>query len=304
MLQGQTDLLAWVSVAAFLLAAVAQWWDRDRARLAAAGAWGVFAVFWLALVPFYAFEMKSIIEAALAAAAVPGSLYAGYLLYRGRESLLVLTRSVAVMGAIYLPFTTVPWLYGPLVETTTRQIEWGIYQLGYTPGVTTGELGLRNTFVFETDGHTYLQSIVLACTGIGSLTIFIGLVAAVRASLGRKLRALAIALPIIWVLNVFRNVFIAVAQGKQWFAGIAEQVIFTLFATSDPRMVSFFWADRVISQSLSVVALVVLFYLVTREVPELSTVFEDVLFMATGREYDLQQELGLGVRTDGGPERE
>jgi len=294
------DPLAWLSVAAFVAAALAEWRDRDAARVLGAGAWVVFAVFWLALVPHYAFEQRSIIEAVLSAVAVPACLSTGLLLYRGRTSLLVLTRSVAVMGAIYLPFTTVPWLYGPLVEVTTRQIEWGIVHLGYAPGVTTGDLGLRNTFVFETNGHTYVSHIVLACTGLGSITIFVGLVAAVRAPLHRKVRALAIAVPVIWTLNIARNVFIALAHGKQWFADVAERAIFLLFGTSNPHMVSFLWADRIVSQSLSVVALVAITWLVVREVPELSTVLEDVIFVATGTEYDLQRELGLGARADGG----
>ena len=300
--QGPTDLLAWIVVAAFVATAITEQYDRDRARLVGAGAWAVFAAFWLALVPHFAFEQMSIIEGILSAVAVPASLYTGYLLFRGRDSLLVLSRSVAVMGAIYLPFSTVPWLAEPLVEVTTRQINWGIRQLGYAPEVTIGETGMRNTFVFHTDGRIYKTAIVLACTGLGSITIFVGLVAAVRASLTRKLRTLAVVVPIIWVLNIVRNVFIALAQGKQWFAGVYPEVVLTLFGAESEYLVSFLWADRVIAQSLSVVALVGLTWLVVRELPELSVVFEDVIFLATGREYDLQRELGVGpgVRPDGG----
>lgn len=301
--QGPTDLLAWAAVAAFVATALAEQYDRDAARRVGAGAWAVFAAFWLALVPHFAFEQLSIVEGVLSAAAVPASLYTGYLLYRGRTSLLVLTRSVAVMGVIYLPFTTVPWLSEPLVEVTTRQIDWGIRQLGYAPALTDGEAGMRNTFVFHTGSHVYRTSIVLACTGLGSITIFVGLVAAVRASLGRKLRALAVVVPVIWVLNIARNVFIALAQGKQWFAGVYPDLVMALFGAESEHLVSFLWADRIIAQSLSVVALIAITWLVVRELPELSVVFEDVIFLATGREYDLQRELGVGVRPDGG-ERE
>lgn len=58
-------------------------------------------------------------------------------------------------------------------------------------------------------------------------------------------------------------------------------------------MVSFFISDRIISQALAVVALVGVTYLVVHEVPELLTVIEDVLYMVTGDEYDLRNELGL-----------
>jgi hypothetical protein len=44
-----------------------------------------------------------------------------------------------------------------------------------------------------------------------------GLIAAVRAPLRRKLRALAVSLPVIYGLNLLRNVFISIGFGEQLF---------------------------------------------------------------------------------------
>lgn len=290
MLQAPTDLLAWLTVAAFAAGALLELRHRRWGRLLTAAAWVTFALFWLALVPYYAFEHKSIIEAVLSAAAVPASLYVGYLLLGGRDSLMVLSRGVAVMGALYLPFTTIHTLEEPLVEATTQQVQWGLHALGYDPQLVSNDAGFLNTFVWVTDGHRYLTEILLACTGLGSIAIFVGLVAAVRAPLDRKLRALAVSVPVIWVLNIARNVFITVAQGKQWFADVAPGVVMFLFGTNDPHLVSFLWADRVISQSASVVALVFILWLVLRELPELGVVVEDLLYVATGNEYEIGRE--------------
>lgn len=298
--QGPTDALAWLTVAAFVVAALVERRDRRLGRALGAVAWVAFAGFWALLVPHFALVQNSIVEGVLSALAVPGCLYVGYRLWRGRDSLLVLTRAVAVMGVVYLPFATVPWLARPLIEATARQIEFVFGLLGYSPGVATGDEGAASTFVFHTDGHVYRTSIVLACTGLGSMTIFVGLVAAVRAPLHRKLRALAVAVPVIWALNLARNVFIALAQGKQWFADLYPEAVLFAFGASDPHLVSFLWADRVISQSLSVVALVGITWLVVREVPELSTVFEELVYLATGREMDLRGVVGRDVRVDGG----
>lgn len=297
--QGPTDPLAWLAVGSFLAGALLERYDREWGRRVTAGAWGVFAVFWLVLVPFYAFVQHSIVEGVLSAAAVPASAYVGYLLWKGRESLMVLSRGVAVMGAIYLPFTTIRALEEPLVEATVVQIRWTLHALGYHPELVTNDLGYRNTFVWVTDGHRYLTEILLACTGLGSMTIFLGLVAAVRAPLSRKLRALAVSVSVIWVLNVARNAFIAVAQGKQWFADVAPELVLFLFGASDPHIVSFLWADRVISQSLSVLALVGILWLVLRELPELGTVVEDLLYVATGNEYEIGRDPPGGA--GGGP---
>jgi archaeosortase A (PGF-CTERM-specific) len=65
-------------------------------------------------------------------------------------------------------------------------------------------------------------------------------------------------------------------------------------------MVSFFISDRIISQFLAVLALVGITYLVVREVPELLTIIEDVLYMVTGDEYDLREALDLEETNRGG----
>ncbi|WP_276260524.1 archaeosortase A [Haloglomus litoreum] len=299
MSQALTDALAWVSIAAFVVAVLAELRDRRTASLAAAGAWALFAVFWLALIPQFLLVEKSAIEGVLSALAVPASLSAAYLLYRGRESLLVLTRGVAVMGLIYLPATTIPWIYGSLIETTTAQTNVLIEAAGYDPTVATGEEGLRNTFVFNTDGNTYETFIVLACTGLGSMAIFAGLIAAVRAPLRRKLAAFAISVPVIWVLNLVRNAFIAVAFGKQWFQVAVPQVS-ALFGIQPDEvgLVSFYLADKVISQSASVVALVLITYPVVRALPELAGVLDDALYVVTYREFHTAEALGLEADSD------
>jgi len=133
---------------------------------------------------------------------------------------------------------------------------------------------------------------VLACTGLGSIAIFGGLIAAVRAPLNRKLRALAVAVPIIFVLNVFRTAFISIVAGNQLMHWFPDVVLF-IFGESNPYRVSFLVSDRIISQVLAVFALIAIAYLVARELPEILTVLEDILYLLTGEEHDLQDALDL-----------
>lgn len=216
------------------------------------------------------------------------------------------------MGLIYLPFetipamtiagTTIPAPRTVLIRLVTGQTYWLIDSLGYDPTLVTGDMGLLNTFKFVTPGgHVLLFSLVLACTGLGSISIFAGLIAAVDAPFSRKLRAFAVSVPIIYLLNLARTTFIAIVFGKQYMQWFVDEVLL-LFGASDPYKVPFFLSDRVISQSLSVVALVAITYLVVRELPELLGVVEDVLYVATRREYDLATEFDLPQQTvtDGG----
>jgi archaeosortase A (PGF-CTERM-specific) len=290
-----TDALAWVVVGAFLLAAGLGVADRRAsARRVGAAGWAAFGVFWLALVPTFAVEMRSPIEGALSLVAVPACLYAGLLLYRGRTSLLVLTRAVAFMGLLYLPVETVPVVRRLLIETVAAQSFAIMDALGTGATLEVGPTyGYDNRFVFRSSAGVYSTYVVTACTGIGSIAIFGGLVAAVEAPLRRKLRAFALAVGIIWVLNLGRNAFIATAYGQQWFRQDALVGAVTAAVGGDAGYVSYFVADRVIAQSLSVLALVGITMLVVRRVPELLSVLEEAAYVLTRRDLDLADLLGV-----------
>ena len=301
-LAAHSDALAWLSIALFAGSVLLDWYDRDLARYLAAVAWGVFGVFWLVLFPHFAFEQRSAIEGVLSLAAFPACLYAAYLLVQGRETLFLLTRAVAIMGAIYMPFT----MYAPakelLIETVAAQGHFVLQLLGADQirlVERDGDITGAFYYVHPQEGP-FTTNVLLACTGLGSIAIFSGLIGAVRAPLRRKLKALAIAIPVIWVLNMARVVFITMAFSYQWLQfGVGP--ITSLVGYENPNMVSYFISDRVIAQSLSVVALVGIAWAVARVLPELLTVAEDVMYIVTGDEYDLHDAVGVdkAVRADG-----
>ncbi|MFC7177397.1 archaeosortase A [Halosegnis marinus] len=284
-----TTVLAWVVVVAFAGGVLLPRYDARAGRLVTAGAWVVFGVFWGTLVPHFWFAKASFIEAGLSVVAVPACAYTGYLLYRGRDSLFVLSRAVAVMGVIYLPATTLDPLFEPLIELVAVQAQWGIELLGYDPVIVGNGEGVDSVILFNpgTDAARSTE-ILLACTGLGSIAILAGLILAVDASRERKAKALLVSVPTIWVLNIVRNVFIAAAFGAQWFQVFVPQVIGVFGATgSSPELASYYIADKVLAQSASVVALVAILLAVLRYVPELKAVVADVLYLVTGTEYDL-----------------
>ncbi|MFP8955672.1 archaeosortase A [Natrialbaceae archaeon A-CW3] len=290
-----TDALAWIAIGAFVLAMGLWWRERtDAARYLAAGAWVVFGVFWLTMVPYYYADAQSPIQTILSLAALPLCAYTGYLLYRGRTSLLLLSKAVALMGIIYLPVETIPFARQWLIETTAAQAHFGMELFGYSPGINEGANGYQSRFDFDPDetvtGRT--TYIVLACTGIGSMAIFGGLIAAVKAPLRRKATAFVAAIGVIWFLNLVRNVFIAIASPYGWFQYEPLIYITTTFMGAPENRTSFLVAHNFIAQSLSIVALVGITYLVIRILPEVLEPLEEALFVITGNEYDLVDALG------------
>jgi len=302
-----SDPLAWLVLATFLGAVVLDATGRrEQARYVAVFAWVLFAVFWLSLIHYYAVTSKSLVEGLGSLIAVPSCLYAGYLLANGRDSLFVLTRAIAGMALVFLPFEAYWPARALLIETVTRQTEFAMGLVGQTPpedftvisGAEVGRPDLRSTFQFwPAEDHRITYTIRIACTGLGSIAIFAGAIVAVRAPLERKLRALAVSVPVIYVLNIVRNVFIGLSFGQQRLH-LFPDLVMTAFASGDPYMVSYFIADRILAQVLSVVALVGITWLVVRDLPEIVVPLEDVLYMLTGTEYDLLSALDADAGGD------
>jgi archaeosortase A (PGF-CTERM-specific) len=292
--------LAWASILAFVASAILEVSDRRRLAVpVAAAGWAIFGVFWLSKFHYFYVEFGSPLEGILSLAALPLCFYAAYLLVSGRDSLLVVSRAVACMGLIYLPVATIEPVKVFLIESVAQQSAWGMELLGYDVTLTEGANGYQGRFTFASRPEdSYTTYIVLACTGIGSISIFGGLTAAVRAPLRRKVAGFAAATGIIYVLNLFRNVFVGIAAPFGWFDVGVSQTIATTMA-GDVHT-SFFIAHHLISQSLSVVALVVITLVVVRIVPEVVEPLEEVLFVITKTEYDLAAAIGQ-TQVAGGP---
>lgn len=306
--------LGWGAIALFLLGAALEYYDREYARPMVAVAWVLFGVFWLSLVHHFIFVQRSVIESLGSILAIPLALYLAVLLWRGRDSLFVLSRAIAIMGIVYFSVIAIPAIHQTLIEVVTQQTAFLMGLVGFQPDVISGtqltiadgttlEIAkksnpFRSTFVFDASDVAYMEqpvityTIVTACTGIGSMAIFIGLILAVRAPIERKLRALAVSIPVIYVLNLFRNVFIGITFGEQ-MTNFFPELVMGLFSLESQWQVSYIISDRIIAQGLSVVALVVIMWLVVRELPEVLSIIEDVLYVLTRREYDLQEALGF-----------
>jgi len=300
-LGGYSTPLIWLSILAFLAGAVLEVTDRRSLAVPiAAGGWILFGVYWFSMFHYFYVEFGSPLEGVLSLAALPLSLYAAYLLLDGRDSLLVVSRAIACMGLIYLPVATIDVVKVFLIESVAQQSAWGMELLGYDVWLTEGANGYDSRFTFASRPEdSYGTYIVLACTGLGSISIFGGLTAAVQAPLRRKLGGFIAATGIIYVLNLFRNIFVGLAAPFGWFGGPRFETIATTLGGGDVHT-SFFISHHLISQSLSVVALIAITLIVIRLVPEVVQPLEEVLYVLTNSEVDLAAAIGQPRSTAGG----
>lgn len=151
---------------------------------------------------------------------------------RDRASLRWFRGAVAFAGLPYLATFHVPWLSKLAIVTIAAQTAWmlrfsgaGDVHVGET-WVTTpdgpvaweawegnrwfwlnpvGEYPIRTDLIWGVDGTSVGVNIVLACTALQSMIVFVGAIAVLNMSWRRRARALLLTLPLIHVLNVFRN---------------------------------------------------------------------------------------------------
>jgi len=176
------------------------------------------------------------------------------------ETLIEVTAFSALACMVYFPFVFISSLNSALIEMTAFLSASLGRMLGY-PMLAQGR-------VIELNGSTI--EIILACTAIESMALFTGATLGIKADKRRKLKAFLISVPVIYFLNLFRNVFVSVS-----------------FAYSIFGKESFYIAHHVIAKALSFLALLAIAYAVFRILPELTELI-----------YSLREEIIRGVKGD------
>lgn len=275
--------LAWVVVALFTLTTICHH-VTNRYRVAVGVlAWGGFAAFWIRLLPRFAFGMHSVVETVGAVVTALASVLVATRLYTTRDDrLFQLTEALAVAGGVYLAAATIPVVRATLIETVASQTHTLLGFLGFDPILQpTDATGHMATLAFTGGTQTFTTHLVFACTGIGAMAAFTGVVTAVDASRRRRVATLTVLVALIWGLNLGRNVFIAAAFGDQWFQ-LFVPTILAITGYTDPGLVSYVIADRLIAQTVSVLAVIGLCAIAVHLLPSLKRAVTELVAVLTG----------------------
>lgn len=187
-------------------------------------------------------------------------LMAKAIVSRNSRAFLDVTTFSVLACAIYFPFVFIPLFNSALIELTAHLSSILGNMLGYQMNSYGAVIKLGNSSV----------EIILACTAIESMALFSGVILGINADLKRKLKAFLISVPVIYLLNLFRNVFVIVS-----FA-------YSIFGEN-----SFYIAHHVIAKLFSFIALIAIVYAVFRILPELTELI-----------YSLKEEMVRGIRGD------
>lgn len=286
------ESILWLAVGLMVASSVIPRTIRARKLVGGIG-WSVFSIHW-SYQPLHYLEVLDYANALLTTVVTLLCLLVAYIMFReyregplrirnNREVLhsdfsaqgetdalditSMLTSASALGALVYFPFANFASLNTWIIGGVTSQVFW-ILRYFEIPAY------MKAWNMITLNGYTV--EIILACTAIESIALFMGLIGAVRAPLSRLAMAFIVSVPVIYILNLIRDIFVVVAYGEQWFG-------------TD----SFIIAHNYIAKAGSGIALFVISYAVLRILPEL-------FGMIDGLWVILSQELRSLLRRSGG----
>ncbi len=205
--------------------------------------WQAFATVWLIKIPYYLSIEDYYNTGLMLLAFVIFTFIALTILRANDQSVFIDATSLAAISSlIYFTFALTDLKYLLILHTT----------------YVTTSLAKFFGFDFSCDRNIiwFMGSrveIILACTGIESMALFAGISLSTRAELKRRAVAFLVSVPVIYVLNLLRNIFIVAAFGERWFGDE-----------------SFYIAHHVISKILATIALIFISLAVFKVLPEVA----------------------------------
>lgn len=205
----------------------------------------------------------------IAILAIPFLIVTTRLLLRDQPVALQLSRAAAVAFLLFAPFAYIPALGDWLIGVVTGQVMAVLGFFQYPAVQTDWNMIYYNGFRVE---------IILACTGIQSMAIMMGVAFAVPTTPKQKVSAFLVVVPVIYILNILRNTFVVMAYTGQWFPYYPE-----IASNGEIGYESFFWAHNVMCELGALVALVLIAYALFLLIPTLGN-FADELITVYRRE--------------------
>ncbi len=252
------SILPFIAIALFLLALLVH----NKAFLKRKRLWG--ALGWIFIAGYCFLEASDCLDqgehfdASLAFILLAFSLLLAFLLVKTGEKedlFFTITQIALITSILYFPFSEFSFLGDPLIYITAKITATmlnffnpGSVYMAYPP-----------SFIYSRF-TSFDVEIILACTAIQSMVLFIGLIFGVNAPIRRKLKALFVSVPVIYGLNILRNVFVVTAYFGQWFGSPLE---------------SFDIAHSVIARIGAMIALIAIAYAVFMILPEVLDLVAD-----------------------------
>jgi|GEM_PF-750814 len=183
---------------------------------------------------------------------------------RIRDILFTVTKIAFIAAVFYFPFAEIPAIGNALIFLTAKLTTLTINQFDCNVYLVPPSYIYTSNSAFH---ELYKPiEIILACTAIQSMVLFTGLAFGVDAPLKRAIKAFLVSVPVIYGLNLIRNIFVCEAYFGEMFGEPAH---------------SFYVAHGVIARIGVFISLVIIAYAVFVILPEALELVEDFFRVIT-----------------------
>jgi len=273
-----------ISLVAFLLTLIPGKYDKYTAMVG----WVTLELSFLLMLPAL-FEEGNIFYPLLAIAGIPLVYIAVKRLLVRDPHILRLTYAAAIGGIVYAPFAIFTELGNRLISVVVFCIQKVFDMIGF-PYIMADWNMFESVWAVPGQTYGYMDQIILGCTGITAIAILLGVIALTKTSWKQKIGlTLLVSVPI-FIINIFRNVFVIMAYFGQWFPWFETE----LAHPAIPGYASFFWSHNVICEGAAFLLILVIAYLLFRFSPGLISNIREILLIFRD---DLRVMLGKGKRT-------
>lgn len=244
----------------------------------AIGGWASIIGYLFLELPYY-FSINNFLYPTITILSLPFFYITAKYLLRADHRVIQLSMIAAVAFLIYAPFGYIPALGDWLIAAVTDQTSAILAAVGYPVNLTAWNMMERNGFRTE---------IILACTGIQSIAIMLGVAWGVPSTSWQKITGFFLVFPAIYILNIMRNVFVVTAYAEQWFPYFPE-----IASNGEFGYESFFWAHNVMAELGALIFLVILAYMLFKILPELGNLADDLYHLYRS---EVDELIRLGTR--------
>lgn len=255
--------ILWIALLFLLIFVVLK--ESERKRTIGSIGWILFSLYWLTTVEHF-LEIVDYFNVVLVCLMSGFCILVAYFIktYKGEkyETLSLVTKVTALTCIIYFPFANIGVLNSGIITVTTIISNSLLNLMGVSselnpPYILTGALKIE---------------IILACTAIESIALFTGVILGVKAPKDRKLKGFMVSVPVIYLLNLFRNAIVIYFTKNETFAWFVNRF----------GQTHFYWAHHVFAKIGSFIALIAIAYAVFTILPEVLDMIEDLYNLFTG----------------------
>ena len=277
-----TNYFLWISLVFFLLASILPLQHKQYRMPIGAIGWIFFAIYW-ALQPLYYIKEGDLTMILLTLVVAFICIIIAHLMFgtytnsrkgiqndnpADRQKTLTAVTTITAVGCLfYFPFAEIESMKHFLISIVTSQTFWLAQMAGFPV-----ERLDWNAIMLE--GYTVY--IILACTAIESIALFFGIILGIKAEKKRIFMALMASIPVIYVLNLIRNVFVIGAYGYSWFGTGPMTVVIHGIEYTLHKSASFYLGHHIIAKGGSGIALFFIAYAVLKLLPELLDLIDNL----------------------------